>query len=434
MIKQKISVLNSGVSSFLKKRLFKKLAWVPVIAFTATLIGSNLVPISASAVGLVSSRSITMSSSVAGPTGIATYFVSFKPFTTGAPGNLGAIDVDFCSNDPIIGDPCTAPPTFSMLSSTVTTPTGFSTSTGSWGATFNGAKNLVWETNATAQTVTGSATAITFSINTVVNPSTVGSFYARILTFDTQAHGTAYTSGSTPGAGLIDAGGIALSVVQQITINAKVQEQITFCVYTASYDGGGGACSGATGNTITLGNTNGVLFSSTPFVDIQTKYDIQTNASLGASIVFTGPPPTIPSTTNTIAYNTVDGMGVTAGSAYTSVIGNTSSHSQFGLCTWASFGATTNITPVAPYTGGGNCSTTSQTAGTGGGGGVGTATFGFDTANAANTTTNPYGSQIATATAGSVAAGEIAFVGNVAPTAVAGVYTTNLTFIATGTY
>ena len=436
MIREILQKTKTAVKFNASKIKTKNLAWIPVIAFSLTIVAGNIVPSIAGAYGQVQSRSIQMSSScVSGGspcngTGV-NYFVSFMPSSTAT---IGSIDINFCSNDPIIGDTCTAPTGFTSGSATTTTPTGFSTSTGSWGITYS-STNLVYISNSTAQTPTGTSTAITLTLGAVTNPSTLGTFYARILTFDTATHGTAYTNGATPGTGILDAGGIALSTVNAITITAKVQESLTFCVYTATYDGGGGACSAATGTTVTLGNTNGVLSSTQSYVDIQTKYDIATNASHGATVVFTGTPPT--SGSNVLELNTNSAMCSSAGTSCSSTAGT----SQFGLCTWAANGTTANLTPVAPYSSA-NCSTTSQTAGPTGSGlstGAGTAAFGFDIANAANVSNHAlnaygYGSELATETAGAFASGQIAFIGNISSTNVAGIYTTTLTFIATGSY
>jgi len=382
----------------------------------------------ADAYGQIQYRSIELSSSQIGSVTAGqnvTYNVSFEPASTS---NLGGIVVDFCSNDPIVGDSCTAPTGFALGSTpTVSAPTGFSTSSGTWGGTSNGAQNTLFYTNSTANTPTGTSTPITFTISGVTNPTSLGSFYARILTYDTAAHATSYTSGSTPGTGNIDAGGVALSTSQAILVTMKVQEVITFCIYTSAFDGPSNICSSVTGNSVALGNSKGVLSASGPYVDNTTKYDIQTNALHNVNILFTAPSPygTLSSGTNTIEASSSSGMGATATNAYASTTGSP----QFGLCTWAAGGTTGNLTPSSPYNNS-NCHLTTESATTNTPGGDGGASFGFNIANATST----YGDTLATETPGNYTQGEVAFIGNISNSTVAGIYSTTLTFIATGSY
>ena len=412
MIKSKFQKIKTSLSidKNIKSRI---VGWGSVTAFLLALIGMNTVPLIASAFGQVTTRSIEISSSVVSATSVS-YLVTFNPATAGT---LGGIDLDFCT-DPIIGDSCTVPTGFTTTASPtlLAAPSGFSTSTGSWGVTVNAGHNLVYLTNATAQTETGISTAISFTIQGITNPSTLGSFYARILTWDTQAHANAYTSGGTPGAGIVDAGGIALSTTAQITITSKVQESITFCVYTSTYDSG--ACTG-TGNAVTLGNGNGILSTIGSYTDLSTKYDIQTNALHNVTIRFTGAPLT--SGSNIIENSTLSGTGSTAATAYASTAGT----AQFGLYTYEATGTT--ITPASTYSGTGPtaCNTAAS-----GYNLASTAIFGFNIASAAST----YGDTLATVTPGATAEGIVGFLGNISNSTPAGVYTSTLTFIATGAY
>jgi len=415
--KNKKQVVNSSkdfFSMFNSHFSFGSIAF----AFLLTILAPLMLLETASAYGQVQLRSVELSNSVVSATNV-TYNVSFEPSTTA---NIGGIDVDFCSNDPIIGDSCTAPTGFSLTASpAITQPTGFSTANGTYAGTSNGAHNLLFLTDPTNNTPSSTSNPISFTITNVTNPSTLGTFYARILTYDTQADANAYTSGSVPSTGILDAGGAALSTVQAITITSKVQEVITFCVYTVTFDPGD--CSAATGTAVALGNNHGVLSTAGPFVDNTTKYDIQTNALHNVTIRFTGTVPT--SGSNVIEASTNSGMGATATSAYASA----SNSPQFGLCTWAAGGTTANLTPSAPYNDS-NCHSTTESATTGTPGGTGGANFGFNIANASST----YGDVLATEAPGAYAQGEIAFIGNISNTTVAGIYQTTLTFIATGQY
>src|SRR5665213_3739164 len=64
-------------------------------------------------------RSILMSDSGVGAT--TTYILSF---TIPAPETLGSIELQFCANDPLIGDICIAPSGFDISSATLSSQTG----------------------------------------------------------------------------------------------------------------------------------------------------------------------------------------------------------------------------------------------------------------------------------------------------------------------
>ncbi len=382
------------------------------LAVVAVLLVASITPLlvskKASAYSLVTERFIKMSSSANGATDV-TYQVGFKPATSTT---VGGIVVTFCSNSPIIGDACTAPSGFNsnfaaLAIANQVTLAGFSVDT------TNSTVNTVVLTNGTPQALTA-GTALSFDLGStggsdgITNPTTTNqTFYARILTYDTDAHAQAYPAGApAPGTGNIDAGGIALSTAAQITITSKVQERLTFCVYT-------GVNCAAGGTAVALGDTNGVLDPAGPYVDKNTQYDVATNASQGVAI-------------------RIKGDTLKSGSFDVAAIGNTAAASnpgneQFGFCSYQATG--TGLTPAAPYDNA-NCNTTTQTAGTGTPGGAGTAQFAFNTTN----TTSTYGDTFANKVAGSTSSGVLAFIGNISNTTEAGIYTTTLTFIATGTY
>jgi hypothetical protein len=354
------------------------------------------------AAGQLTTRSITMSDSTASTTNV-TYTVQFNFGTTN---NVQGIIVDFCDNDPIIMDTtCTLPGGFSI---TATPAVSGQSSSGSCNlSTFTTAAQL--NSNRTLELTAASAVSMTsgctgsFNLTTVTNPNTANhTFYARIYTYATTAGANGYTV-ANPDAGAvhIDAGGIALSTAANITVTAKVQEQLTFCVYT-------GANCGAGGTAVTLG-TNGVLSSATSYVDKSTKYDVQTNAQSGATVKVKGA--TLTSGANTIA-------AITGSPALYA-----SNTSQFGICTYESTGA--NLSPAANYVGtngGNNCTNTTQ-----GAGGDGSSKFFYGATGATADT-------ISNATAGPSSTGIVAILGGTSTTQVAGIYTATLIFIATGTY
>lgn len=390
-----------------------------------------------------------MSSSQLGATNVV-YEASFDVATTGT---VQGVVVDVCQESPIIGDVCTSPTGFDFNEATVDVVVTGLNGAGSFTLDAASDTNTAVLTNATAGS-TAAATPVTITFGTagvfpaantngVTNPTdnnTVdagnqpGTFYARIITYTTVAGATAYDSTTAnvnnPGAEppVIDAGGVALSTAQQITITSKVQERLVFCVYANDATGyANNDCTdkGSTG-AITLGDDNGVLDPAGPFVDKYARYSITTNASGNAVIRAKG-------TTLTSGSFTVSPVGAGTAKAPATTPGT----EQFGFCTFQLAG--TGLAIDTDYDGddgagaADDCSTTTQSSGTGTPGGTGAngdSQFAFITAELNST----FGSPIATKTAGTYSTGELAFLGNIDNTTEAGIYTTVLTFIATGTY
>lgn len=392
-----------------KLRQHLPLLFVAVLLFVTTI--PAIMAAHAGAYGLVTARYIEMSSSANGEADV-TYSVGFTTATTS---NVGGIVINFCSNSPIIGDSCTAPTGFlsNFANLALANQAGIS---GFAVDTTNSTNNTVILTNNAAPSI-NSSTTVTFDLGStgvndgITNPTTTNTtFYARILTYTTDVNAQAYApTNPGGGTGVIDAGGVALSTAAQITITSKVQERLTFCVYT-------GVNCAAGGSAVTLGDTNGVLDPAGPYVDKNTQYDVATNASQGVIIRIKG------DTLKSGAFD-VTAIGATAAASAPGT-------EQFGFCTYETTGS--GLTPTTPYDNA-NCNTTTQSAGTATPGGTGTANFAFDTNNTTGTTST-YGADFAHKTAGSTSSGLLAFIGNISNTTEAGIYTTTLTFIATGTY
>lgn len=429
------------------RQLAKRVASIIVaVVLTGAMADIILLPGIASA-GQVSSRSITISSSVPSATSV-TYAVSFKPTSTAT---IGGIVVDFCSDSPLIGSTtCAYPSSFTMGSTpSVSGLAGFSTSTGSWvttnslqGGASSGQTQTLLYTNTTAQTPTGTSTAITFNITGVTNPSTTGSFYARILTFDTSAHAVSqYTASGTTRASsfanMLDYGGVALSTVTNINITSKVYETLSFCVYLA----GGTACT--TAPNLTLGDpTTGALSTSSVYADDGTgnntqsaaAYQIATNAGSGVAVTMTGTTLCRPGgtcTTGANAYtipseytynsNTNTAVALVAGSA------------AFGMCADTT-GGNGGLAASAPYNDSIN-SCHNLSAATTNNVYTGTSKFGFDDSTGADGTNSAAGSTLLTSTGAiSTYTGQIDFAAAISATTVAGIYTTALNLVATGTF
>ncbi|MDB5186197.1 MAG: hypothetical protein JWL85_720, partial [Candidatus Saccharibacteria bacterium] len=208
-----------------------------------------------------------------------------------------------------------------------------------------------------------------------------------------------------------------------ITVTSKVQERLTFCVYTT---GTGNNCTTKSGTAVTLGDDNGVLYPTGPFVDKSAKFSVSTNSTGSAIVRVKGP-------TLTSGGNTITSIGGTP----TSVVGGGTE--QFGFCAYESAASTPAMSIQTTYDGAsgvpaGECAGTSQTAGTNTTGGQGTgAEFAYDT-NTTDGTGSTYGDLLATKPAGDFSTVTMSFIGNISNSTEAGIYTTTLTFIATGTY
>lgn len=362
------------------------------------LTGAALLPAltgKAFAYGLVTDRSVQMSSST--PSASSTsYLVNFKAATAGA---IQGIVVDFCSNNPIIGDSCTAPTSFSVGTPTVSGVTVTGMSGGTWSAGQANTNRTLTLTNGSATGSVSSGGQITFTLTTATNPSTTGSFYARIFTFATSAAVTTWT-GTTNGSsttGVVDAGGVALSTAAVISLTARVQETLSFCVYPD--DNGGGAGTGTCGDnpSITLGHAVGsaTVIDDSAVDTALVNFRLSTNAQSGAVVDLKGD--TLKSGTNDINAAGASAVAFSAGTE------------KFGVRLSTSG---TNITATAPYNGASN-------------------NYGFDTTS----TTSTYGDQLCALsgpTNNSVSA--LTYAATAALTTSAGAYTASHQLIATGTF
>lgn len=381
-------------------------------------------------------RQIKMSSANASATS-QTYQISFQPSATGL---VKGIVVDFCNSasTPIIGLACTAPTGFSIGAVVATTnvttmldatavdpiPSGGTNDTANWTyATANSGRTFT-ATYATGSTMTISKW-FTITINTMTNPSTVGTFYARILTY---ANNSGANSPATYAAGTegtyIDGGGVALSTVNLLTITAKVQEQLTFCIYTSSP--GSNYCATGTGNAINIPTSTTTPLSTTAVqTDATAKFAISTNALNGAVVRMKGFDNnntanlryTLTSGTNYIApFGSSPGNGTCQADSTSTTV------EQFGM-RLSSVGA--GLTANATF----GCSAGNH----GWDGNTLNGTGGNGTAN--DNITSTYGKQVATLAAPTAEVqSTMEFAAKSALTTPAGIYTIGLSFIATGSY
>ena len=301
----------------LKEKVEAKLKWLMSSTSALALVLTGLLPViltnSAEAAQL-SQRKITISSSVLSATSVS-YAVSFRTTQTTV---IRGLVVEICQNSPIVGIACT---TTNGVTATPTTGTVTFTNAGSSGdATFEVHANstatgryIVTDSDgATGGDGITPVTSADFTFSfTATNPSgtsgtagAVGSFYARILTYSTAADASAYVS-ATPGNNILDSGGIALSTVRQLTVNARVQEELEFCVGTidntvtnaATFQtyNGSNACSGTAFSsstpTVDLGVVSSTSVSLSPVTSNggnsrEGVFDVRTNAVNGATVTY----------------------------------------------------------------------------------------------------------------------------------------------------
>lgn len=374
----------------------------------------------------MSSRSIQMSDSGKSGTSITTgvgsgtnvtYRVSF---TTAA--SASSMVINFCQEDPIINDTCTTPTGF-------VGPTGISSVTGNiggWTRTVSGGEVKLDDTGGSNAATAG---AQVFDLTGVTNPSSSGTFFARMYTYSNNTFGT-YSSATSIG-NYVDYGGIALAITNTITITARVQEQLTFCVtkadhstWTTSHD-----CSDPAVGTnlpaVTLGHGSPTPVLDANTVDTSSIYtQMSTNATSGAVInmrnsnLTCGGLSADNGTTCAIpAINSGSGAGASAMTAGTA---------GFGLFVSAStldVNGVGTITPSPAYHDSSHTTVPTDV------------WFGMDTTTSNNNVTSTFGSTIASCSAPVYRVDNVhTFAATSALTTPAGIYTANLSMIATGTF
>lgn len=248
--------------SGIKKGTSKTFYSVPFLAVAAILVmtlgGLLTFWLSASGDQVLPQRSLQLNSAL--PGAVTTYTLSF---TIATPATLGSISLTFCSNDPLMTDPCTIPTGLDVSNAVLSAQsgeTGFSIGSGTT------ANQLILTRTPSAS----SAQPVSYTLDNVTNPSSIGSYYARLQTYSTSD-----ASGSET-----DHGGLAFAITNAIAISAKVPPYLLFCggVSIPTYD-----CATATGNFINYGN-----LSSGTTASGQTQLLIATNAENGYTINYGG--------------------------------------------------------------------------------------------------------------------------------------------------
>jgi len=387
----------------------------------------------------LSLRSITLSDSANSGTSVTTgegsgtnvsYQVSFKSIA-----QASSMVIDFCAEDPIVNDTCTTPTGMNASAATLT-------NTGSVGTVGVAADN--WTATAAAGQVKLADDAVsahdiqpntveTFQLNGITNPSTVGTFYARLYTFTNATYGT-YVN-STSAGNFKDYGGIALSTTAVITVTARVQEQITFCVTKAdpnTWTTTGDCSDPVVGNpsnlpAITLGHG-----SPTPVLDATATdtgsiwTQLSTNATHGAVIY-------LHNSNTTCGGLSADNGATCAIPPVNAGLGTGASALPAGTAAFGMYddtytptvgvGTIGSVTPAAEYHNGAHTPAAPPT------------WYGMDTTTSGNNVTSTYGSTVATTTLPVYRADNIYIFGATAAlNTPAGIYTANLNLVATGTF
>lgn len=204
--------------------------------------------------------------------------------------NIGSMEFQYCSNDPLPGLPCTPPAGLDLTGAVLAAEFGESGFAIHPSTTVN---RLVISRVPVAPALGASA----YTFDNIVNASTVGSNYIRVGTY-----------GSSDGTGpRIDEGGIAYSLVSGFSVSAFVPPWLVFCTGSSIPTD----CASATGSSVNLG-----VFDPNVTSTGTSQMRAATNGEFGYQISVLG-------TTMTAGNNVIAGMA-TRGAA---VAGN----SQFGL-------------------------------------------------------------------------------------------------------
>lgn len=405
----------------------------------------------------LANRAIQMSDSANSGTSITagvgsgvntTYRVTFD-----ATHQAASLVIDFCkgTETPIINDTCTAP-------TGMTAATGFANVVGDvnptsahWTLTASAGQVKLADDGSSAHDIAASSTQ-TFDLTGITNPSTVGTFYARIYTYTNNSWGS-YSSPTAVNLGAnSDYGGVALSTTSVITITARVQESLTFCVskadpttWTTTHDCGDTVVgSGPNLPAVTLGHTVGgtTLVLEPSQVDRATIYSqLSTNATHGAIINLRSNPGG--SATNSTCGGLSADAGTTCaippvGATAAAIVAGTANFGLFVSNSYldaASAASTGTITPSATYHNAAHVDEITPDLWYGMDNTTSTALNGTVPSVYSGSVSGTYGSTLAHTT-GPVYRVEnnYVFAATAALTTPAGIYTANMNMTATGTF
>lgn len=381
--------------STLTQKLKRNAYGAAAILLTAAITIPNVLVGTVSA-AQVTERSIQMSSSTPSASG-QTYKVKFDLATTG---QVQGIVVDFCDESPLIGGACTLPTGMTLGTTVASATVDTVADSGTWTAAIEDTSAVALQNATTGLNTSGETFEVELSGFT--NPSTTGTFYARIMTYGTASHVDTYVS-TNPNVGgtRVDEGGVALSTAAEINVSAAVMETLTFCVSAAAPDPD---CTNTTTPSLALGHGSPLAIDSTA-VDVAGAYfQLSTNAS-GNTIV------------NMRTGNVSGGLDsgantIPAVNDPTTPQAIVAGTEEFGVRVQNGTGGTGTVTAASAYAGGAG-------------------EYNMRTAQASGT----YGDTIANATGptGSMNV-PLTFAATASSTTAAGIYTADITLIATSSY
>lgn len=441
---KKVLNLSKRTTAFLAAILLLVGLSVPVLVpkqTQASQLTSRSLTISSSAIGSISTdvAGNAVAPGAGGNGAKALHTVKFTMASTGA--TIGSILIMYCTS-PIFQSGCTTPGGLTAQNLTSVTVSGQTAGTftldtttpNSGGGSIN--SNLPANTGACngATTVRINCVAIkagtpaaqtgtpTLTIqygggasNYITNPD--GSdcpgandncqFYARVIVFSDASYTTQ-----------VDFGGLAASTAQQVDITAKVQEELNFSVGT-TYVAPSTTCAAFSDNgALALGDAHGVLSTSTAYTGLS-YFRINSNTLHGTTVQYSGD-------TLKNGLNSITAVG-TSPSGVNSAPGT----DQFGLALEntannvnANYSQLNIATAPNHYDYGGTGTLTTRIAP-----GPTTAAYQFDTGSVTTPVT------LASSSGGiSCDTGVVQYLGNVSTSTPAGIYTTTITYIATGSY
>jgi len=260
--KTNIKIKERNMPRISSIRMIRSVSWLQIIAMTAALLLPLLVAQNNSRVNALqlTERVIEMQSSEAGVEN--DYVISFDVDTAAAE-NIGAFRVEFCDNNPIPNETCTFDgvgddiPQVDANAGNIATLNGTPTFDGEGITMTAPAVGDHYLTFILDDVTDPAGPTATFSVqvNDINNPSNTtdadnnNTFYARVYAYNTVTPPAG--ANPMPTTNQIHEGGVALSTAEVITIDARVQEILDFCVGTQIVTVGD--CSTISGNSIDLG-------------------------------------------------------------------------------------------------------------------------------------------------------------------------------------
>jgi hypothetical protein len=240
------------------KRL-KRSSYSLILFICLTCLPLLLINPSVSATIFLLSRTDQLSDSYPGNT--ATNVVGFQIAGTNA--DLGSVQILFCSNSPLVTEPCTAP-TGLDASGTV-----LNVQSGNTGFSISGLSNAN-TVILTRPPSPGNNLDNSYELDNIVNPSTLGTYYVRLTVYPTSDASGPYTVG----------GGVALSTTSNLSVNSIVPPFLEFCsaITIVNQD-----CASTSGNYVDLSSLSTAQTSSGT-----SEFTVATNAKNGYGVTVQG--------------------------------------------------------------------------------------------------------------------------------------------------